>query len=40
MGMIRNLLLAALLLGCFPLTMIGQEVRTVDGDKYILHGTR
>lgn len=37
MGMIRNLLLAALLLGCFPLTMVGQEVRTVDGDKYIVH---
>ncbi len=37
MGMIRNLLLAALLLGCFPLAMIGQEVRTVDGDKYIVH---
>ena len=37
MGMIRNLLFAALLLGCLPLTMVGQEVRTVDGDKYIVH---
>src|SRR5690606_36065700 len=37
MGMIRNLLLAALLAGCLPMAMLGQEVRTLDGDKYIVH---
>lgn len=37
MGMIRNLLLAALLAGCLPLAMLAQEVRTLDGEKYIVH---
>ncbi len=37
MGMIRNLLLAILLMVCLPLAIFGQEVRTVDGDKYIVH---
>lgn len=37
MGMIRNVLLTLLLVGAFALTVRGQEVRTVDGEKYIVH---
>ncbi len=37
MGMIRRLLLLVILTGTFALSGLGQEIRTVDGDKYIVH---
>lgn len=35
--MIRKLLLLVILTGAFAFTSLGQEVRTVDGEKYIVH---
>lgn len=37
MGMIRKFLLLVLLTGAFTVASYGQEIRTVDGDKYIVH---
>lgn len=37
MGMIRRLFLLVLLSGAFTMASFGQEIRTVDGEKYIVH---
>ena len=37
MGMIRRLLLLVFLTGAFAFASFGQEVRTVNGEKYIVH---